>query len=63
MLIIDFFSRPRWGEMLIETVIKNGARAPEEVYPEVVRGEIKYNLWPEMARKGVLLFLFFLLRS
>jgi hypothetical protein len=40
MLIIEFFSRPRWGEMLIETVIKNGPRAPEEVYPAALRGEI-----------------------
>jgi hypothetical protein len=59
MLIIDFFSRPRWGEMLIETVIKNGPRAPEEVYPAALRGEIKYNLWPEMAHKGESFFLFF----
>ena len=28
MLIIDFFSRPRWGEMLIETVIKKGPSDP-----------------------------------
>jgi hypothetical protein len=58
MLIIDFFSRPRWGEMLIETIIKNGPRAPEEVYPAVLRGEIKYNLLLETARKMVLFSLF-----
>ena len=45
--------------MLIETAVKNGARAPEEVYPAALRGEIKYNLWPEMAQKGVSFFLFF----
>ena len=45
--------------MLIETAVKNGARAPEEVYPAALRGEIKYNLWPEMAHKGVSFFLFF----
>jgi hypothetical protein len=60
VLILEFFSlAPSGGKMLIETAVKNRARAPEEVYPEVLRGEIRYNLWPEMARKGVLLFLFF----
>jgi hypothetical protein len=54
-----FFLAPSGGKMLIETAVKNGARAPEEVYPAVLRGEIKYNLWPEMAHKGVSFFLFF----
>ena len=49
--------------MLIETVLKNGARAPEEVYPEVLRGEISYNLWPEMAHKGISFVLFFLAKT
>jgi hypothetical protein len=49
--------------MLIETVLKNGARALEEVYPEVLRGEIKYNLWPEMAHKGISFVLFFLAKT
>ena len=49
--------------MLIETVLKNGARAPEEVYPEVLRGEISYNLWPEMAHNGISFVLFFLAKT
>jgi hypothetical protein len=45
VLILEFFFlAPSGGKMLIETVLKNGARAPEEVYPAVLRGEIKYIL-------------------
>ena len=43
MLILDFFPYPRWGKILIETVIKNGSRAPEE-RKKIINSGCKWNL-------------------